>query len=111
MTLEGVEVFGPQAAVWLEPFLEGVERMWFDPVDALLCCRTAGDEAGFAQHLQVLGHRGLADRERFDKLTDAALRPTELVENAAPGWLGEYAKRVPRHTVNMLFTAYTCQGL
>src|SRR5207245_24240 len=111
MVFEGVEVLVPQAPVRGEPLVEGPEGTRFYPVDALLRGRTAGDETGFPQHLQVLGHGRLADLEHLDELADAAVGPAQHVEDPAPGRLGDDREGVNGHTRNILFRAYACQGL
>ncbi|GAA1821683.1 hypothetical protein GCM10009835_47870 [Planosporangium flavigriseum] len=53
----------------------------------------------------------MADCERLDKLIDAAVGPAQLVEDAAPGRLGEYGKGVNGHAATMSMQAYACQGI
>src|SRR5262245_32696533 len=97
VALEGVEMPGPESPVGFEPLVEPLERRGFDPVDAALRVDPARDEPRLAQHLQVLGHRRLADVERVDEVAHAALRRAELVEDQPPGRLCKHRERVRGH--------------
>jgi DNA-binding transcriptional ArsR family regulator len=52
------------------------------------------DEAGFAQHLEVLRDGGLTDRERVDELVHAARGSDELTQDLTPRRLGEHREDI-----------------
>jgi hypothetical protein len=110
MSDEYVKVPGPQATVWLEPGIDGLQGPRLDPIDPLLGCGTAGHEARLTQHFQMLGHGGLAHREGLDELVHTAVPATELIEDAHPGRLGQDGEGGYRHPINMLHGVYACQG-
>src|ERR1700683_902913 len=60
MALECVEPPGPQPAVGLEPLGDRVQALASDPVDPALRVDPHVDEAGVAEHAEVLGHGRLA---------------------------------------------------
>src|SRR5262245_54569169 len=106
MAFEGIEVAVPQAPVGLEPFVELPERTGFDAVDALLGSGPAGHETRLAQHLEVLGHRRLADGHRGNQLADAPLAGAELVEDVPPRRLRKNGERLNSHLGSMPCDAY-----
>jgi hypothetical protein len=89
VTFQGIQVLGPELPIRLEPVRERFERLGLEAVDALLSRAAARDEARLSQHLEVLGDRRLADRERVDELTHAARGPDELTQDLTPRRLGE----------------------
>src|SRR5439155_19493960 len=55
-----------------------------DPVDPAGAGCAVGDQPGVLEHLQVLGYRGSADRQRFGKLTDGPRSLGQARDNGAP---------------------------
>jgi hypothetical protein len=51
-----------------KPGVERPERLGLDPVDAPLGGDPARDQTAAQEHLQMLGHRRLADHQRFREL-------------------------------------------
>ena len=83
MALERIEVRRPELAERDEPVVEVLQRPWLDSVDAALCIHGRLDEAGLAQHAQVLGHRRLRQAELPFDFTDRPLGREQQAENRA----------------------------
>ena len=65
MALERVDMSGPEPSERRHPGIHLLERFRYQPVDAALRVHRRFDNAGLAQHAQVLGH----GRLRHSKLT------------------------------------------
>lgn len=89
MTLEGVEVAGPQLAIGFEPGVECLEGTRFEVVDALLRGDARRDEAGLPQDFEVFGDGGLAERECLHQVRDAAVAAPQVSDDGAAMGLGE----------------------
>src|SRR5262245_8901033 len=99
----------PQSAVRLEPAVDAFQRRPFDAVDALLGGRAARDEAGVAQHPEVLRNRRLAEIQRLDQVTDTALRRQQNAEDPASDRFSQDREGI--HGSSIPSQVYTCQGM
>ena len=95
-----VEAVRPQLAEGLQPAVELAERDGAQPVEPAVRVGAHLDEAGVAQHLEVLGHRRLREAQLVDELAHRALAGSQQFEDAASVRLGERGKH--RHTAILL---------
>src|SRR5688572_6666208 len=109
MVFERPQMGGPHLAIWRQPGVQLAERSGFEPVDPLLRADAYGDDAGLAEHSQVLGHRGLAHPQRRNQLRDGALAEPQGIENAPTGGFGESGERI--HCRRMPLWLYNRQGM
>src|ERR1700704_1505822 len=98
-------------AVRLEPVCDLCQGLGAQPIPAALPVRADLDEAGFPQHLEVLGDSRLAEADARDELGDRPLTVAQEVEDLATGWFRE--RRVGRHELilpnrNMSATNHEC---
>ena len=108
--VELIESLVPGAAVGLEPFVELLEGLGAEAVDALLRDRTSFDEPGVAQHAEVLRDLRLPKAEPVHDLPDRTrLAPEELDDLPAVGFR-ESAQRC-LHRPYILLQEYACQGI
>ena len=84
-----VEAVRPQLAEGLQPAVELAERDGAQPVEPAVRVGAHLDEAGVAQHLEVLGHRRPADRQSVGQLADRARAGGQSFEDRPPGAVGE----------------------
>src|SRR5688572_24805324 len=89
MSFECVEAVRPERAVGLKPRVDLGQRLRAQRVQALLALAADVDEPGLAQHLQVLGDAGLAERQALDDVADGALADAQQVEDLATVGFGE----------------------
>src|ERR687897_1292518 len=89
MSFEGVEPAAPELPIGSEPGVELRERLGLQPVPAPPPLRPHADQAGLAEHAEVLRHAGLAEPEALDQLADAALTVTKQLEDATAHRLGQ----------------------
>src|SRR5262249_17508278 len=73
VVLEPVEALFPEHAVVLQPVGCALQRARLEPAGAPLRLAPAGDEPGALQHLQVLGDRRQAHRERLGEFRNRSL--------------------------------------
>jgi hypothetical protein len=73
VTFERVDMRGPKAPERREPGVNLSERFWSDAVHAPLRVDSRFDEAGFAQHSEMLGDRRLRHPQLMLELADRAL--------------------------------------
>src|SRR5438105_2573469 len=69
------------------------------------------DEAGFAQHPEVLRHPGLAQRDTLDQLPHRALPHPQQIEDVAPPGLRQHVERGRRHALNIPSWLCACQSI
>jgi hypothetical protein len=93
MTLEGIEVAGPQLPVWREPGVDLGERLQAQPVPPALGVLADLNQAGLTQYLEVLGHRRLTQGELLDQFPNRTLARAEQVEDLPTTWLCEHLER------------------
>lgn len=89
MVLELVEALPPHLAVGLEPSVQLHQRLDPDAVQAALAGRANPDQSGVAEHAEVLGYRGLTDRQPLDQCTNRPLPPPQLIEDLASAGLSD----------------------
>ena len=102
-----VEPIAPCGAVRREPLVDLAQRLGTQPVDAALRVHPHVDDAGLAQHPQVLRHRRLADAERGDKVADRPILLAQQIEDAPPVRLSEHVE----HPTSMPVELYSCQRI
>ena len=71
--VEALEARLEQRAVVLQPAGGVGQRLGLEPAGAALGVAAARDQAGALQHLEMLGDRGLAHRERLGELVHRGL--------------------------------------
>ena len=91
--VQALEVALPELAVALQPFGGFRERLGLEPARPSLRVAAARDQAGALQHLEVLGDRGLAHRERLGQLRHGRLTRREPGEDRPPGRIRERRER------------------
>jgi hypothetical protein len=87
--VEALEVGGPDAAVFFEPFGSFDERLGFEAAGAALGVLAAGDEAGAFEDFEVLGDGGLGHGEGLGEFVDGSLAGGEAGEDGAASGVGE----------------------
>lgn len=87
MTLEGVDVSGPQLSKWLQPRFHFTQRFGREPVESALRVHRGFDETGVTQHPEVFRYGRLRHVEETLEFTDRSLRRNEEAHNRAPVWL------------------------
>src|SRR4029453_4764326 len=90
---------GPRSVfpVRLPPLVDLGEGLCAEPVPALPPVGPNFDEAGFAQHTQVLRDTGLAEVQRTDEFAHGALAAPQQVEDLTARRLGEGGVRSHAH--------------
>jgi helix-turn-helix protein len=106
VSFEGVEAPRPERAVGLQPPVDLGEGFWAQRIQTLLAIRAHHDEPGLAQHLEVLGHAGLAEPKALHQLSGGPLASTQQVENLSAvrlgqGGVGAYALILPDGDMNI----------
>ena len=89
MLVEEVEAAFPEPAVVLQPVGGALQRSALESRGAQLRGAPARDQPGALQHLEVLGDRLEADRERLGQLVDRGLALREPREDRAARGIGE----------------------
>jgi len=98
MLLELVETVAPHLSVRLEPCVQLDEGLATDAVEATLTIGAYTNQAGITQDTQVLRRRRLADGQSLDEGLNRLFTGAQLVEDEAPGRLGDYLNRgINRH--------------
>jgi hypothetical protein len=87
--VEPVEASLPEATVRLEPFDSLLQRRPLQARRPKLGRAAARDQPRALQHLEVLGNRLDADRERLGQLVHSCLTLCEARQDLAPRWVGE----------------------
>ena len=108
--LQGVEAAGPQPAVGLEPRVDLGERLRPELVPAALRVPADGDEAGLAQHAQVLRRPRLAQAEQADELADRSGAFPQEVEDPPPRRLDQHVEG-GHHRMRITRKLYACQSI
>ena len=91
MGVEAVEAAFPELPVVLQPVRGVLERLGLQPARPPLCVASARNQSGVLEHLQVLGDRRQADRERRRDLVDGRLAFGEPREDRPARRVGEAA--------------------
>jgi hypothetical protein len=92
---EGFEVSqagAPEAAILLDPGVDGAERFGVELVDAVPTFAMFSHEVGVAEQAEVLGDGGAGDREGFGNLSGGLAAAAEEVEDGAAGGIGKGLK-------------------
>ena len=89
-----------------EPVVDILEGLGSDPAGPPLRLAAARDEPGTLQHLQMLGDRGKAHRERLGQLRHRRLARGESGQDRPPRGIGQRRERrvqvVRRHLAHNL---------
>ena len=91
--VEALEAPLPELAVALEPVGGLGERLGLEPARPPLRVAAARNQPGALEHLEVLGDRGLAHRERLGELRHRGLARREPGEDRPAGGIGERRER------------------
>ncbi len=84
MLFQVVEPRLPELPIWLQPLLDGAQRLGADSVEAALGVGSDFHEARLSQNAQMLGDRRLADRQLGYEVTHRPLRYPQQVQDAPP---------------------------
>src|SRR5213596_235865 len=87
--IEALVVALPQPAVTFQPLGSLPQPLGLEAARPPLCVAAARNQAGALQHLQVLGDRRLAHRERLGQLRHRRLTRRQAGEDRPPGGIGE----------------------
>ena len=91
--LEAIEAFAPEGAVKVEPVNHGGEGVGVGAVVGFTAVTAKADELGRFEDGEVLGDGGLGDSGGVSQGMDGLLAVAgELLEDGAPGRVGEGAK-------------------
>src|SRR2546421_106560 len=75
--VQAIEAFFPKLPVVLQPIGSILQRTRCEPAGPPLRLAAAFDQTGALQHLEVLGYRGKAHRERLGEFSDGNLTRNE----------------------------------
>ena len=110
VAFESIYVSGPEPTELSQPGIHLLQRFRFQPVETALCVYRRFDETGLAQHSQVLGHGRLRHTKLTLDLSDRLFRrDQEAQDRAAVRLRNDFEHRF--HSLNILYRAYTCQGI
>src|SRR2546423_667184 len=107
---EAIESFLDDAPITLEPRVELPKRLRSKAVDPLLRDRTDLDEAGVAQHAEVLRDLRLSEAELRDDLPHCAGLSTKQLDDLEPVRFRQGTQR-GLHGSYIPLQAYACQGI
>ena len=110
MALERIDVTGPDAAERREPGLELLQRLGPQAIETPLRVHRGFDEAGVAQHAQVLRHGRLRHAQSPLDVSDRLLGGEQQGENGAAVRLRDDGED-GLHDKDIRLMAYTCQGI
>ena len=108
--LKGIDVRGPETPELGQPHIDLLERFRPEPVKTALGVHCGFNEAGVAQHAQVLGHGRLGHTEPALDFPHGLVGRDEETEDGAAIGLGndfEYGF----HSSYIPQQEYTCQGI
>jgi hypothetical protein len=118
MSLERVEPPAPVLPVGREPRIELGERLGPEPVDTPLPLGSNPNEAGLAEHAEVLRDARLAELQMLDELADGPLALPKQLEDLPPrrvrdsGEGGSYGSRAHgEHITARLYISPSVEGL
>ncbi len=97
-SLESIEPLRPQARVARDPVRDLVERAGREEVDPPVPLRAHDDDGGVPQGSQLVGDRGLADRELVHDdapdLTGSELLIAEQLEDSAANRISQHLEEI-----------------
>jgi Sigma-70 region 2 len=125
LALEIVEPGLPLLPVRREPFVDRLQSLGADAVQATLRVGAHVDQAGVAQNAQVLRDRRLAEPERADEVADRTLRLLQEIKDAAAVGLAQGVEHRRRsgpgcrarregdggHAAHIRIWLYNCQAI
>src|SRR5215471_9225570 len=110
VALESIDVCRPKAAELSQPGIQLLKGFRFQSVEAALCVHRGFDEAGLAQHSQMLGYGRLRHTKLTLDLSHRLLgRHQEAQDGAAVRLGNDFEHRF--HALYILNMAYTCKGI
>ena len=89
VVVQAIEALVPKLPIMLQPIGGILERTRGEPARSPLRLAAALDQTGALQHLEVLGDRGKAHRERLGELSDGNLARNETRQDSTPRGVGE----------------------
>jgi hypothetical protein len=104
--LQRIELPPPKAAVLRDPVPRRLERIGREPAATLAPHLAISDEAGAAEHADVLEKRGQRHRVRPGELAHRRLALHELLEDGAPDGVGEGGESRIERTVILNLLVY-----
>jgi hypothetical protein len=110
MAFERVEMSGPEVAELSQPVNDLMKRLRSQPVEAALGVHGGFDEAGLAQHAQVLGDGRLRHAKLTLNLSHRLLGGEQKAQDGAAVGLGNDFED-GFHSLHILYKVYTCQGI
>ena len=88
MTLEGIDVRGPEAAELRQPRIELLEGFRFEAVETALRVNGGFNKTGVAEDAEMLGDGGLGHAQAALDVSDGLLGGAEEAEDGAAVGLG-----------------------
>jgi hypothetical protein len=79
----------PEAAVLLDPGINGAQRLRIELIDPAAAFAMLADQMSAAEQTQVLGNRGPRNGKGAGDLSRRLLAPAQKVEDGAPGRIGQ----------------------
>jgi hypothetical protein len=110
VAFKSIDVSGPEAAELRQPSIHLPKRFWLQVVETALCVHCGLDEAGVAQHAQMLGNGGLRHTKLSLDLAYRLLGRAQEAQDRATIWFRDDFKN-GFHAVYIPRRAYTCQGI
>jgi hypothetical protein len=83
------QVRAPEAAVLLDPGVNGAKWLWVELVDAVAAFAVFADQVGSAKKAKMLGDGRARNWESFGDLSCRLAAAAQQVENGTPGRIGE----------------------
>jgi hypothetical protein len=93
---DAIQLTAPVPFERARPLVERLDRIGVRPVQDSPPVASYVHEPDAAKHLEVLGHGGLPQPERFDHVSDGVLRRREVFEYLPPPGLGNGVERIGR---------------
>src|SRR5258706_3860797 len=84
-----LEIGLPDAAIPLSPSLQLLQRRWAQGIDSTLRVNANVDQAGIAEHAQMLGDLRLAKTEAVDQIADGARAVEQQFDDLEAVGLGQ----------------------
>jgi len=110
VVLKRIDVPGPEAAEGSQPGIDLLEGLGTEAVEAALRVDGGFDEAGLAEHAQVLGDGGLGHAKPALDFADGLMGGEQEAEDGAAVGFGDDLEG-GFHTPYIPQSVYTCQGI
>src|SRR5712692_5686804 len=110
VAFESIHVSGPEPTERSQPGSDLLKWFRFQSVETALCVHRGFHETGLAQHAQVLGHGRLRHTKLTLDLSHRLLGRNQEAQYRTAVRLGnDFEHRF--HSLSILHSAYTCQGI